>query len=77
MRTVTVHEAKTHLSQLLAAVEAGEEVVILRGTQPVARLVPVDHDAPRRRFGALAGRVAVGDAFFEPLPPDELAAWEG
>jgi prevent-host-death family protein len=38
MRTVNVHEAKTHLSTLLAAVEAGEEVVIARAGRPVARL---------------------------------------
>ena len=77
MTTVTVHAAKTHLSQLIAKVEAGEEVVILRGTEPVVRLVPAGDPAPKRVFGALAGKVAVTDAFFEPLPADELAAWEG
>jgi prevent-host-death family protein len=77
MTTVTVHAAKTHLSQLIAKVEAGEEVVILRGTEPVVRLVPAGEPAPKRVFGALAGKVVVTDAFFEPLPADELAAWEG
>jgi PIN domain nuclease of toxin-antitoxin system len=58
MTTVTVDAAKTHLSQLIsqliARVEAGEEVVILRGTEPVVRLVPVGEPAPKRVFGAIA-----------------------
>ena len=41
METVNVHEAKTHLSRLLAQVEAGEEVIIARNGKPVARLVAV------------------------------------
>jgi prevent-host-death family protein len=74
---VTVHAAKTNLSRLIAAAEAGEEVVILRGSVPAVRLVPVGEAAPVRRFGALAGRIALDDSFFEPLPPAELEAWEG
>ena len=73
---VTVHAAKTNLSRLIAAAEAGEEVVIMRGSVPAVRLVPVGDAAPVRRFGALAGRVSLDDAFFEPLPPGELDAWE-
>lgn len=76
MITVTVHKAKTTLSQLLAAVEAGEEVLILRGREPVARLVSVHERPPERRFGALAGDVWTTDAFFEPLSDAELSAWE-
>ena len=76
MKAVTVHKAKTTLSQLIADVESGEEVIISRGDQPVVRLVPVQVAEPRRAFGALAGKVALGDAFFEPLPDDELRAWE-
>lgn len=73
--TVTVHAAKTHLSQLLARVEAGEEIVIARDTVPVARLVPVAPKASRC-FGALRGKIALGPEFFDPLPEGELAAWE-
>ena len=40
MTEVNVHEAKTHLSRLLSRVEAGEEILISRAGQPVARLVP-------------------------------------
>lgn len=77
MKTVTVHKAKTNLSQLIADVEAGEDVVIMRGSEAAVRLVPANAPAPRRQFGALAGKVRVTAAFFKPLPPDELAAWEG
>ena len=71
---VNIHEAKTHLSRLLAEVEAGEEVIIARNGDPVARLVSAK---PRgvRRFGALKGQLVVDDSFFDPLPDDELAAW--
>jgi prevent-host-death family protein len=75
VKTVTVHKAKTHLSQLIAAAEAGEEVVIMRDQEPAVRLVPVGEPAPSRRFGALAGKVSVTSDFFEPLPESELAAW--
>jgi prevent-host-death family protein len=76
MKAVTVHTAKTTLSRLIAAAEAGEEVVIHRGRTPVARLVPFATRTPTRRFGALAGKVHVTDAFFDPLAPAEIAAWE-
>jgi prevent-host-death family protein len=76
METVTIHTAKTTLSQLLARVEAGEEIVLARGKQPVAKIVPYQPVAPGRQFGALRGVISVGPEFFEPLPDDELAAWE-
>lgn len=76
MEIVTIHVAKTRLSQLLARVEAGEEITLARGKQPVAKLVPYQPVAPKRAFGALRGVVSVGPEFFEPLPPEELAAWE-
>jgi prevent-host-death family protein len=76
MTQVTIHAAKTNLSQLLARVEAGEEIVIARGREPVAKLIPVRQPESKRRFGALRGTVSLDPAFFEPLPEDELAAWE-
>ena len=76
METVTIHTAKTTLSRLIARVEAGEEIVLARGTHPIAKIVPYQPVAPRRRFGALRGVVSVGPEFFEPLPQDELAAWD-
>ena len=76
MRTVNIHEAKTQLSRLIAEVEAGEDIVLARGGTPVVRLVRIGAAAPERRFGAMRGRASTGDAFFEPLPEAELAAWE-
>jgi prevent-host-death family protein len=76
MDTVTIHAAKTRLSQLLARVEAGEEIVLARGKHPIAKLVPFVPPPAKRRFGALRGALTVGPEFFEPLPAEELAAWE-
>lgn len=75
MTVVTVHRAKTNLSKLIAKALAGEEVIIARGDTPVVRLVPVAASAPRRIPGTLKGMIQVTDAFFEPLPPEELEAW--
>ena len=68
MVAVNVHEAKTHLSRLLARVEEGEEVVIARNGKPVARLIAHKSGKGRRRFGALRGRLVVDDSFFDPPP---------
>lgn len=73
--TVTVHAAKTRLSQLLSRVEAGEVIIIARGKTPVAKLIPVA-PAAKRRFGAMRGRISLDPTFFEPLPEDELNIWE-
>jgi prevent-host-death family protein len=71
----TVHAAKTQLSRLIERARRGEEVVIARGTEPVVRLVPIGAKRPARRFGAMRGRARVTEAFFDPLPADELASW--
>jgi antitoxin (DNA-binding transcriptional repressor) of toxin-antitoxin stability system len=76
METVTIHVAKTTLSQLLARVEAGEEIILARGKEPIAKLVPFQPPPMKRRFGALQGVVSVGAEFFEPLSEQEQAAWE-
>jgi antitoxin (DNA-binding transcriptional repressor) of toxin-antitoxin stability system len=52
----------------------GEAIVITRRGVPVARLIALKRPG-QRRFGALAGSVAIDDRFFEPLPPDELEGW--
>jgi len=70
MTTVNVHEAKTHLSRLLEAVAAGEEIIIAKAGKPVAKLVPVEQS--RRKPGALKGTFIMNDTFFEPLPDDLL-----
>ena len=72
VRTVNVHEAKTHLSKLLARVERGEELVIARGGRPVARLTPLEPRSGERRLGTDRGRVWIADDFDAPLPEDLL-----
>jgi prevent-host-death family protein len=73
---VTIHEAKTNLSRLLQRASNGEEVIISRGSKPVARLVPVGEIKSRRQPGSLKGRLVISPEFFEPLPKEELIAWE-
>ena len=78
MKMVNVHEAKTQLSRLLEAVEAGEDVVIARAGKPVARLLPVV--AGSRTPGRLKGKVTMTDDFDAPLPAGiagPLGATEG
>ena len=71
MEPVSVYDAKTHLSHLLDAVEAGEEVIITRNGHAVARLVPALPTA-QRRFGTMPGVATVGDDFDAPLSIDDL-----
>ncbi len=75
MATVTVHQAKTSLSKLIARALAGEEIVIARGKVPVARLLPIAAQVGRK-FGAMRGKARVDERFFESLPEEELAAWD-
>jgi antitoxin (DNA-binding transcriptional repressor) of toxin-antitoxin stability system len=76
MKVVTIHAAKTNLSQLIAQAEAGEEIILARGKEHVAKLVPIRKKG-KRKFGALKGKIKIGPEFFEPLPEDELRLWEG
>jgi len=69
---VNVHEAKTQLSRLLERVREGEEIVLAKAGKPCARLVPLEESKPRVP-GIVDGRV--DDAFFEPLPEEELKSW--
>jgi prevent-host-death family protein len=75
--TVSIHEAKTHLSRLIRAVLAGREIVIARGKEPVAKLVPLTKNATPRMPGAWKGKVWAADNAFDPLSGDEIASWEG
>lgn len=68
---VNMHEAKTHLSRLVARVLAGEEIVIGRDGTPVAKLVPYTEErSTPRPFGLLKGKVWISNDFYEH---DELA----
>lgn len=72
-RVINVHEAKTHLSKILDQVRDGEEVILAKGGRPYAKLIPFGR-GEKRALGFVPG--AITDAFFEPLPDDELARWQ-
>ncbi|MFC3125534.1 type II toxin-antitoxin system Phd/YefM family antitoxin [Pseudoroseomonas globiformis] len=78
MQTVNIHAAKTHLSRLVDAAAAGEEILIARAGRPIARLVPLQEVAekPRRRLGRLSEQVRIPEDFDAPLADDVLAAFE-
>jgi len=73
---VNIHEAKTHLSKLLARVSAGEEVIIARAGKPIARLVPITERPQKRVPGSAKGRVFISPDFDAPLPESVLEAFE-
>jgi prevent-host-death family protein len=74
---VNVHEAKTHLSKLLARVASGEEVIIAKAGRPVAKLVPVATRAKSRLFGCAKGEFSVPDDFNDPDPEIEDLFYDG
>lgn len=68
MVAVNVHEAKTHLSRLLARAAQGEEIVIAKAGRPVAKLVGIAGPAGRRPLGTARGKVIMSADFKAPLP---------
>lgn len=74
--SANIHEAKTHLSRLLADVERGREVVITKSGRPIAKLVPYAGPADLRTPGGWEGRVHIATDFDE-LPDDVIEAFEG
>ncbi|MFT4588094.1 MAG: prevent-host-death family protein [Candidatus Binatia bacterium] len=77
MKTVTVHEAKTHLSKLLAEVEQGNEITICRGAVPVAQLTGLKTTAPARpKVGEITSKpIHYDDDCFASLSDDDLKDW--
>jgi prevent-host-death family protein len=65
MDAVSIHEAKTHFSRLIARAEAGEEIVVRRGATPVAKIVAYQAPTTRRTPGSLKGRIVIADDFDE------------
>jgi prevent-host-death family protein len=70
-RQYNVHEAKTHFSRILEQVATGEEVIISKAGEPVARVVPLRRTVHRTGRGSLAGRIEIADDFDEL--PDDIA----
>jgi prevent-host-death family protein len=73
---VNVHEARTHLLRLLEQAHAGEEIILAKAGKPYARLMPLAPVPTQRRPGRLQGQIDT-TSFFDPLPAEELGAWEG
>lgn len=76
MLVVNVSQAKRQLSRLIAKVEEGEEVVIARRGEPVAKLVRCKPPG-RRQPDVLKGKIHIPDSFFDPLPVEELQGFVG
>ena len=74
-KQVNVHEAKTHLSKLLAEVEKGHEIVVARDGKPVAKIVPFPAKKNRIKFNDLKGKIWMADDFDE-LPDELLKEWD-
>ena len=72
---MNIAEAKAKLSELIAAVERGEDVLIARGGHPVVRLVLAQGEKPAFRLGLAVGTVAQVPDFLEPMGKDEAALW--
>jgi prevent-host-death family protein len=68
----TVHQAKTNLSRLLEEAAEGKEVIIARGDEPVALLVPIGKARKKRTPGALKGQITYTDDAFGPLTDQEM-----
>jgi len=69
---VPIHKAKAELSSLIARACQGEEIVIVRGSEPVVRLVPIASKRGKRQPGALRGKIEIPASFFEPLSDQEI-----
>lgn len=71
----TVHQAKTNLSKLLRKVARGEEVIIARGKNPVAKIVPLEKAPKKRVPGRWKGKISYTSDAFDPLSEEELKVW--
>lgn len=74
---VNLYEAKTQLSHWVDEVQSGREVVICKRNVPVARLSALTGARKERKIGLAKGTFSVTQAFFEPLPDDIVAGFEG
>lgn len=72
MTTYNVHEAKTHLSKILARVMSGEQIIIAKSGKPIAVLSPIEEMPARRVPGNDAKKVVIKSNFDDPLPEFDL-----
>lgn len=78
MIRLNVQEAKTHLSRYLDRVAEGETVILCRRNVPIAEIRAIRRRAKQPRpIGLFKGMIEIPPEFFDPLPDDELDAWEG
>jgi prevent-host-death family protein len=73
----TVHQAKTHFSRLLKEAEAGQEVIVMRGKKPVAKIVAITEPAEEKRHlaGAYRGRIHWEEGALDPMTDKELVEY--
>jgi prevent-host-death family protein len=73
----TVHQAKTHLSRLLKEAEAGQEVIVMRGKKPVAKLVPINEPPENKRHlaGAYRGLIHWEEGALDPMTDEQLVEY--
>ncbi|MDX2145546.1 MAG: type II toxin-antitoxin system Phd/YefM family antitoxin [Rhodospirillaceae bacterium] len=77
MAIVNVHEAKTHLSRLLARVAGGEEIVIGKSGKPIAKIVPFTPKVQPLKPGIAKGKIWIADNFDDPLPEEIMKVFRG
>jgi antitoxin (DNA-binding transcriptional repressor) of toxin-antitoxin stability system len=78
MIKLNIHEAKTHLSRYLPALARGETILLCKRNHPIAEIRPIKQSSGKNRpIGLAKGRFTVPETFFEPLPEQELDAFEG
>ncbi len=78
MTVVSIQEAKTQFSKLIERTSRGEEIIIARAGEPVARLTPLPEHRPAvSPPGSLKGEIWIADDFDAPLSEESLAAFEG
>lgn len=76
MEIINIHHAKTHLSRLVERAAAGEEIIIAKAGQPMARLTAFCPSKESRKPGYWEGRIRIGDDF-DTLPDEIAAAFQG
>ena len=78
MIRLNMHEAKTHLSRYVARLKEGETIILCRRNEPVAEIRALPTTPKKRRpFGLARGQFTVPSTFFEPLPEEVIASFEG